>query len=1076
MESIFERFQLGIIDRDKALELLENYVNKDDREKFCINIISHIIKEYDLRELQIQNVMNLLVIFACLSKNKKLDLINRLTEELLLAGTNVKDVKVRINSIITFKIFLKIIKDLDLKFEISKDWLSRVLILAASDKSSLVRICAIECLSLLNECKEGLLDILCNSKYHNERIKAMTSLSIESLSESELTVYLSRLLDKSPDVRKSLFKVLKKNCILLYNMVNKEMKWSHILIVIQFGLNDRDEQIIKVAIRFLLNYILNNYGNNGQLRLGCALKNFIEDMFFATTNTNDITTPNVEATAELIFQHLIKNSNYNIREFLNEIFHNKIVNFRDSSNIFSKISPGQLLLLRITIQNYIDIIYDEYFLWLSSYNEIIQGISSYSNNSFVIRQILLIANNIDLSDPEIRGTLKDIAKECIQHCPIEDSWNSLETELTPLESLVRIPEGGEWVAYFLHRSALWSSLQLFHKCQDSFESIDDKKFINEIQCIINNIIEPESNDIIVSTSHDFESQFVLNFLSSKTLLEHLKLERGTNKSCNAVKYDDNSIYNSIRDILELRWMRVLFIIEGSLSMVDSMSICVIDYWSNNILKPCISFFLEFNDNSSIPQILFVRCIALISIFEERLNLDTSLVVENRLSYFIQGLKNALEDLENCINKQKGLEEVILSDSLLLAVQCELYVSAITDIIVIRQTNKYNDLSYDIQNDLNTMEALKTIWSIISAEKLATYRLTSISLRGFCKLLLCFQLNNSYQFMMVKNALNSLIYFVYCNNVCNEFEVLIKPQHVINKIFYKEYKSVRNNCEVCRIDNVHKKGICFLIQDIIELIKGNNYEGIKDNCSMYTSSGDKQMILYFISLFITISTNHLKCLTIALFDTFNYAISNISKNTCFKSYNEENINKLIVFGIIQISQAFRFHLSNNKEMKIDTQEFNPQFYGIICLMLSAVQYPKYCKKISIDKQILELLQYMLSITLPEYSGKELNNDSFSVSSELSIYMQVIYSLLKNEIVKIINDKIKQKLLDEIQSIKEKYTLIDIEYEINSDIIKDNLTKAKLEELINFVKYSSTYKRNTGEIVNKRINNENISSNL
>ena len=163
-------------------------------------------------------------------------------------------------------------------------------------------------------------------------------------------------------------------------MVNKEMKWSHILIVIQFGLNDRDEQIIKVAIRFLLNYILNNYGNNGQLRLGCALKNFIEDMFFATTNTNDITTPNVEATAELIFQHLIKNSNYNIREFLNEIFHNKIVNFRDSSNIFSKISPGQLLLLRITIQNYIDIIYDEYFLWLSSYNEIIQGISSYSNN------------------------------------------------------------------------------------------------------------------------------------------------------------------------------------------------------------------------------------------------------------------------------------------------------------------------------------------------------------------------------------------------------------------------------------------------------------------------------------------------------------------------------------------------------------------------------------------------------------------------------------------------------------------------------------------------------------------------
>ncbi|KAF7459447.1 Armadillo-type fold containing protein [Cryptosporidium felis] len=454
MERILVDYQSGVLSKREAITEIERVLITEKSLEVLINTLALILKTCNLRDQIIREVFGLLIEFGYVFEKRgfvNLSGFSRvILEELLLEGAHAKDLEIRVNSLVGLNIVLRVIKIEDSgELGIDGDLISELMYqIALKDKSMVARGIAISNLGMVSLGKKHLLEIMGESQNYLERARSLSSIQLRFLDQEEIETLFTRMLDENGRVRRSFYKCLNANLEEFGKVVTSSVSWSYFIIICQFGLNDRDPHVRSSCLDFVREFTSNIFGNGsfsggGLVSLFDAMINSI-----SPERISDVTAANIETLAEIIIGNL-KVPNPQI--FLQDIFGDqKCERDSETSYLLLDLKTSQLLLLRVFIENYKGELELERFKCFDMEN-LILAISEFSRNSFIIRQILLIVGCIDKSDPEVRKTVRSLTLNCLKYTPFDDSVELLESELIPLESMVRSSEGGEWVAYFLHR-------------------------------------------------------------------------------------------------------------------------------------------------------------------------------------------------------------------------------------------------------------------------------------------------------------------------------------------------------------------------------------------------------------------------------------------------------------------------------------------------------------------------------------------------------------------------------------------------------------------------------------------------
>ncbi|OII75266.1 uncharacterized protein cubi_03745 [Cryptosporidium ubiquitum] len=862
MDRILKEFQSGILDSSEAISELRKNINGEELKEILINTLAFALKNFNLRDQNVNCTFNLLFELGFKEEKKSSQLFRGFSkiilEELLLKGVLAKELGVRVNSLQGINIVLKMIQNENIEnLGLDLNLISQILFqIVSKDKSVVAKGIAISNLGLISNGKDYLMKMIMSSQSQIERLKSLNNLQLRFLDENDVNDLFSRMLDENSKVRKAFYKSLLKNLEDFAKMISGIVSWSQIVIICQFGLNDRELSVRNFCLNFILEFIGKIFGDG---TFSCsAFISFLDKMIdsISTDNLLDITVANLEAVTELLIPRILMH-NHNIRDFFRELLQEEN---KENSNpdqkpiLISELSPSKILSIRVMVENYkkeLDLENDDRF----SIENLIFSISRSSNNSFLIRQILLIMNCIDKSDPEVRKTMKSLALNCLKFTPFDDSVELLESELIPLESMIRSSQGGEWVAFFLHRSVIWASVKLLENC------LENDEFLDAIKAIIEEILNPieENGQGSEAELSMYKMKDLVDFLDSQT----------------EIKESDESFsaYQLLKEMVENRWMRILFILEASMSVLTHIEIKDSKYLTEDILKQSTRFFVRHSQEQGIPQILLARSTALITIVQEKsspsVNLNDN--ENDNLLFFIKGLENALQELSQEVsNTSKSPNQSVI---LYVSVLCEVYVSSIVDIFMIRQMKKRGTLDLGPE----TLKGLQIIWELACGSSLSTYRLSSISLRGVARILLCLRESNQDTQISIE-ILISLLYLTYMTGTLDEFNVLVEPQNIVSLRSRKT--SPENQDSISDIFSVD------LLINLKDLSK---------------SSGDKQMLIYLFSTYITLSFQHLRNFTISLYRLLDRICEKVGTTTWSSLYSK-NASKLLLFGILLLRQA------------------------------------------------------------------------------------------------------------------------------------------------------------------------------
>ncbi|KAK6588406.1 hypothetical protein RS030_5704 [Cryptosporidium xiaoi] len=935
MDKIIVEFQEGEIGKQDALTKLRDYLDSNDfGSEVLINAVALLIRNYSFEDENVRRVLGLLLelgllrdlevkiqeisVLGCSVKDKfKGVIIKTLVKDVLLEGLNVKDLEIRLKSLSCLNIVLKLLslqKDhvrSVSEYELDTNGICNLLLqIVFKEKSIMAKKIAISSLGLVSGGKIHLLDLLKSDNYVL-RMKSLESIQILDLDNKEMMILFSRMLDENYRVRRVFYRYLFKNAVNFRNLVFERMLWPHFMLVCQFGLNDRNSRVKTSCSRFLIEFISENYG--GGCFDGNSFISFLDDMINSiyfenggdgTDEKHDcdleeyggLTASNVEAITEILLPCLISHSRCNLDTFVKQVTTHDVYNDISSNNrdhdseIMLNLKTSQILALRVLVENYKDQILESGKYDFVNIENVIISISRNSNNSFIIRQMLLILTCLDKSDPEVMKVVEALSINCLKYTPIDDSLELHESELMPPESMVRSQKGGEWVAYFLHRSVIRASIESLKSCMEG----NEQTFVSIIKEAVDDVLNPKQ-EVLLNETDAFDDDIGKLGISELTdLLEKDFNNEKENRDLN------NHSYIDIRESIEMRWMRVLFIIESFLSLTGEISQVEADHITEVILKPCMTFFFKYSEDHQVPQILLARCTALATIFKEKFvsnsDLD-SIVVDSEndnFCIFVKGLENALLDLNN-----KGGS----SNTIYVSVLCEVYVSAIVDILVIRQMRNGGNINFC--NDI--IEGIGSIWRLANCCFFSTHRLSSIAMRGISRIFLCLNLKTKDNQSLSVEILTCLLFLVYFSGTLDEFEVLIEPQ---GGIFVSKVKN----------------------PDI-----GDHLIDNKDN-NLRISSGDKQILLYLFSTYITLGFEHIKCFTVAIYKLLETLCVKIGV-TRWNSGISKSVNKLLLFGIIQVKQAL-----SSIYLKRKNDRFYSNVYGILFLYYIFNKYPTHFKKI------------------------------------------------------------------------------------------------------------------------------------
>ncbi|CUV08071.1 unnamed protein product [Cryptosporidium hominis] len=959
MEKILKEFQKGILDKSEAISELGKVLNGDDSREILINTLAFALKDFNLKEQNIYSTFSLLLEFGFNIEKESGHPFNgfskKILEDLLLQGILAKDLGVRVNALEGINLMIKLLgTEYMTKFGLELSYICQALYqIVLKDKSMMVKSIAISTLGLISNGKDYLMKMIMNSQSQTERLKSLSCLQLRFLDDVEVNNLLSRMLDENNKVRKAFYKSLLRNLEDFAKMIPGTISWSHIVIICHFGLNDREPSVRNSCLNFILEFIGRIFGA-GTFN-SSAFISFLDKMIdsISTDNSLDITAANLEAITELLIPKILRQNQQNIQDFFLSLF--KEENDENSNNtdlpiLISELKPSNILSIRVMVECYkkeLDLENDEKF----SIENLILSISKSSNNSFLIRQILLIMNCIDKTDPEVRRTIKTLALNCLKFTPFDDSVELLESELIPLESIIRSSEGGEWVAYFLHRSVIWASLKLLDDC------LDNNEFLEAIQTIIEEILNPVEEN-------GQGSKAELNMYKMKDLIDCLDSQI-------EIKESDESFsaYQLLKEIVESRWMRILFILEAAMSILTHAEIKDSTYWTEDILKQSTKFFVRHSQDQGIPQILLARSTALITIIQERSSPYAYLSDDenDNLLFFIQGLENALHELSQDVSNESNStnQSVILYVSVL----CEVYVSSIVDIIMIRQMKKKGTLELNSE----ILKGLHSIWELACGSAISTHRLSSISLRGVARILLCLR-ESTKEAQFSIEILISLLYLTYMTGTLDEFDVLVEPQNFISlsprRVLTQDQISIS---EIFSVD---------LLINIQNLVK---------------SSGDKQMLIYLFSTYITLSFQHLKNFTISLYGLLERICERVGI-TAWSSGYSKNANKLLIFGILLLRQGTEYLGESKDDSELVSYS---NIYGLLSLYLLYLRFPKHIKKLDL-KRILSHIYCYLKVDLKDQDIQSLEWNIFRMILKDSEFSDSFYDLDQNQSFKNLNE--------------------------------------------------------------------------
>ncbi|KAH8583517.1 uncharacterized protein ELE39_000285 [Cryptosporidium sp. chipmunk genotype I] len=954
MERILKDFQKGILDRSEAIFELERAVKGNDSKEILINTLAFALKDFSLRDQNIYFNFSLLFEFGLKREKEGHQLFGEFSktilEDLLLQGILVKDLGVRVNALQGINIVIKLLGPEDMKdLGLEASYVSEALFqIVSKDKSMMAKGIAISTLGLISNGKDYLMNIIMTSQSQTERLKSLSCLQLRFLDDSDVNDLLSRMLDENSKVRKAFYKCLLRNLQDFAKMIPRIISWSHIVIICQFGLNDREFSVRNSCLNFIFEFVAGVFGE-GTFNSN-AFVSFLDKMVesISTDNSLDITAANLEAVTELLIPKILGQKNQSIQDFFQSLFKE---DKKDSSNspespiLIAELKPSNILSIRVMAEYYkkeLDLENDDRL----SIESLILSISKCSNNSFLIRQILLIMNCIDKTDPEVRRTIKTLALNCLKFTPFDDSTELLESELIPLESIIRSSEGGEWVAYFLHRSVIWASVKLLDDC------LENDEFLEAIQITIEEILNP------VEESGQ-GSKAELSMYSMKDLINCLDSQA-------EIKESDESFsaYQLLKEMVENRWMRILFILEAAMSVLTHVEIKDLTYWTEEILKQSTRFFVRHSQDQGIPQILLARSTALITIIQERSSsfIHSSDDENDNLLFFIQGLENALQELSQdaSVTSKSANQSAILYVSVL----CEVYVSSIVDILMIRQMKKRGTLELSPE----ILKGFHSIWELACGSAISTHRLSSISLRGVARILLCLRESTEEPQVSIE-ILISLLYLTYMTGTLDEFNVLVEPQNFISLRPRKTRAGNQGSLsEIFSVD---------LLISLKDLVK---------------SSGDKQMLIYLFSTYITLSFQHLKNFTISLYGLLERICEKVTI-TVWSSYYSKNANKLLLFGILLLRQATEY-LGESKDSELASYS---NIYGLLSLYLLNLRFPKHIKKLDL-KRILSHIYSYLSIDLKNLDMQSLERTIFRIILRDPEFSNQFYQLDNNQFFK------------------------------------------------------------------------------
>lgn len=908
MDRVLREFQKGILERSEAISELRKAVDGEDAREVLANSLALALRNCSLRDQTVQRSFGLLFEFG-LKREKEgsqsfSGFSKLLVEDLLLQGVSARDLAVRVNSLRGLSIALRIIGNEDLDaLGVDGDGLSQALFQVASrDKSQVARGVAISCLGQIPGGKDHLVRVALGSQSHRERARSLSSIQLRFLAEGDVNSLLSRMLDESSKVRRAFYRSLLRNLEDFAGLMPEVISWSHVVIICQFGLNDRDLSVRNACLNFVLEFVGRRFG--GGTFGPAAFVSFLDQMveFISAEDSFDITAANLEVLTELLIPSIFGRNRRRVGEFFEGLFlgeENKDESPDSSSRerpvLISELRPSKVLSIRVMAENYgkeLCLDGDSRF----AMERLILSISRCSSNSFLIRQILLIVACIDLSDPGVRETARALALNCLKYTPFDDSTELLESELIPLESMVRSSEGGEWVAYFLHRSVIWASLKLLEAC------LDEDELLEAVRKTIEEILNPkeESGEGSEAELSTYRMEELAGWLDSQ-----------------ADVAESDKAFQHLREMVGERWMRILFVLEAALSVLTHVEGRDSAYWTECILKQSTRFFVRHSSrDQGIPQILLARCTALITIIQERSSSVASEDEDDNLVFFVHGLDNALRELLSQEEVSNG-PAISNPSCLYVSVQCEVYVSSIVDILVIRLMKRRGVLELGSE----ALRGLQSIWQLACGSVLCTHRLSSISLRGVSRILLCLREEDNRSSQISIEILTSLLYLVYMTDTLDEFSVLVEPQGLVSRESRRAPPEVPSSAlELFQVDPL----IC--LRDLAK------------------SSGDKQMLVYLFSTYATISFCHLRNFTVSLYRLLEKVCSAVGV-TAWGSYHAKSASKLLLFGTLLLRQAAD-HLGDvSAESGVASY---PNLYGLLSLYLIAQRFPKHIKRLDLER--------------------------------------------------------------------------------------------------------------------------------
>ncbi|KAJ1605536.1 hypothetical protein OIY81_1876 [Cryptosporidium canis] len=913
MDKILLDHQKGILDKDEAISELRNIMNRKDAKEILVNTLAFALKSFSLREENVHSSFNLMFEFGFKMEKERVDPFTGFSKlvvgGLLLEGVTAKDLVIRANALVGLNIALRVMEGEDLnKFDLCGKEISQILFrIVLNDKSLLARGVSISILGLIPDGKDHLIKVIMTYPGYVERFNSLSVIQLRFLDEADINSLMSRMLDENFKVRKSFYKSLLKNLDDFAKLMPKVISWSHLVIICQFGLNDMDESVRKSCLNFVVEFIGRTFG--GGTFSSNAFVSFLDKMVesISAEDSFDITAANLEVVAELLLPNIFDKNRQNANSFFQSLFEGESSDLSDTEKrpmVISELKPSRVLSIRIMVENFsreLNIDSDDRF----TIEYLILSISKCSNNSFLIRQILLIIASIDLGDPDVRKTVKSLAMNCLKYTPFDDSSELLESELIPLESMIRSSEGGEWVAYFLHRSAIWASIRLLETCLDNLE------FLDIIRSTIEQILNP-------SEENSQGSKTELSMYSIEELVRFLDDHADIDESDESF-----TAYQNHKDMAENRWMRVLFILESAMSVLTYIEMYDFDYWTDYVLKESTRFFVKYSQDQGIPQILLARCTALITVVHERSLPSTSITEyeDDNLLFFIHGLHNAMKELSKNVSSSPDASNQ--SVSLYTSVQCEVYVSSIVDILIIRQIKKKGALELTPE----VLKGLSMIWKLACGTILCTHRLSSISLRGISRILLCLK-ENTENNKISAEILSSFLYLTYMTDTLDEFNVLVEPQG---------FTSLR--LEEAPSEPPSSTLDVFLVDKLI---------GFKD---LVKSSGDKQMLIYLFSTYLTISPQHCRNFTVSVFKLLEKICESVGVTT-WSSNHSKDASKFLVFGMILLRQANE-HFGGGFDSEIASYS---SLYGLLSLFLMSIRFPKHIRKMDLRRAFSYIYSY------------------------------------------------------------------------------------------------------------------------